>query len=286
MALRSRHGPVHMLVGLVLLAGGLPLYSQEPQQRVPPDWSEFRPVTVLPTGEPVIPVFEGWIPNSDGTITLSFGYFNMNTEETLHIPLGPDNFIEPQEFDGFQPTFFEVAPMQPGRQLRHESTFTVTVPGDFRDALVWTLRVRGNEYSAPARADHDEFDMEDFESLTFAPVAPELSFEEGGPSGRGRRGPTGGPLSATVGEPLPLSVSVDLRSRPRTTLTWYHHQGPSQATFSRKEIDVDGNGEVSTTVTFNRPGEYVLRVTALEHLGALMQHCCWTNGYVRVAVTP
>ena len=46
----------------------------------------FCPSTVLPSGEPVIPVFEGWIPNRDGTITLSFGYFNLNTEEVLHIP--------------------------------------------------------------------------------------------------------------------------------------------------------------------------------------------------------
>ena len=259
--------------------------AQEPTQRVPADWPQFRPTTVLPFGEPVIPIFEGWIPNPDGTITLSFGYFNLNTEETLHIPLGPDNYIEPREFDGLQPTFFEVAPLESGRQLRHESTFAVTVPGDFRDGLVWTLRVRGEEYSAPARADHDEFDMEDFESLTFAPEAPVLSFGDGGPSGRGRRGPTTGPLAARVGEPFSLGIGVDLLSRPSTTLTWYHHQGPAEASFSQKAIDIGSSGEVTTTVTFSEPGDYVFRATALEHLGALMQHCCWTNAYARVTVT-
>jgi len=95
-----------------------------------------------------------------------------------------------------------------------------------------------------------------------------------------------GPLSVAVGEPLTLSVGVDLLSRPRTTLTWYHHQGPAAATFTQKAIDVEESGEFTTTVSFSQPGEYVLRVTALEHLGALMQHCCWTNGYVEVAVTP
>lgn len=259
--------------------------AQEPTQRAPADWPQFRPTTVLPFGEPVIPIFEGWIPNPDGTITLSFGYFNLNTEETLHIPLGPDNYIEPSEFDGLQPTFFEVAPLESGRQLRHESTFAVTVPGDFRDGLVWTLRVRGEEYSAPARADHDEFDMEDFESLTFAPEAPVLSFGDSGASGRGRRGPAAGPLAAMVGEPFSLGIGVDLLSRPSTTLTWYHHQGPAEASFSQKAIDVGSSGEVTTTVTFSEPGDYVFRATALEHLGALMQHCCWTNAYARVTVT-
>ena len=39
------------------------------------------------------------------------------------------------------------------------------------------------------------------------------------------------------------------------------------------------------TATFSQPGEYVLRVTALESLAALEQHCCYTNGYVKVTVT-
>ena len=53
-------------------------------------------------GQPVIPIFEGWFPNPDGTITMSFSYFNLNSEEAVDIPLGPGNFIEPREFDGVQ----------------------------------------------------------------------------------------------------------------------------------------------------------------------------------------
>ena len=75
-------------------------------------------------------------------------------------------------------------------------------------------------------------------------------------------------------------------SKAKGQLAWYHHQGPAGATFTQKTIDVEESGEFTTTVSFSQPGEYVLRVTALEHLGALMQHCCWTNGYVEVAVTP
>ena len=54
------------------------------------------PLAPIPlSGEPVAPFFEGWYANPDGTYTFSFGYFNLNMEETLEIPLGPDNFIEP-----------------------------------------------------------------------------------------------------------------------------------------------------------------------------------------------
>ena len=51
-----------------------------------------------------MPIFEGWFQSEDGTYTLSFGYISMNLEGALHIPLGPDNFIEPSEYDGGQPT--------------------------------------------------------------------------------------------------------------------------------------------------------------------------------------
>ena len=55
----------------------------------------YAPQMLRDSGRPIVPVFEGWFQNEDGTYTLSFGYISMNLEEALHIPLGPDNFIEP-----------------------------------------------------------------------------------------------------------------------------------------------------------------------------------------------
>lgn len=46
-------------------------------------------------GQTVTPVYEGWYPNPDGTISVSWGYFNRNSEEVVRIPLGADNRIEP-----------------------------------------------------------------------------------------------------------------------------------------------------------------------------------------------
>lgn len=240
---------------------------------------------ILPSGQPVIPIFESWIPNPDGTIQFSFGYINLNSEETLYIPLGPDNFIEPRKFDGFQPTHFEVAPKGRARFARHQSVFIVTAPKGFKGDIVWTVRLRGQTYSSPARATREEYGIEDLESLTEAPVAAALKFAASNLSGRGRQAFVAGPIKAAVGKPVPLSVGIDLFSRPSSIVTWYHHQGPGKVTFEPKEVVVKAGGDVNSTATFSEPGDYVLRVTALESLASLEQHCCYTNGYVKVTVT-
>ena len=40
----------------------------------------------------MIPLFDGWYPKPDDSYGLCFGYFNLNTEQVLEIPLGPDSF--------------------------------------------------------------------------------------------------------------------------------------------------------------------------------------------------
>ena len=67
-----------------------------------------RPLSPQPEeSNRVAPFFDGWYANPDGTISFSFGYSNLN-KETVEIPLGPDNFITPKEYDGRQPTSFPV----------------------------------------------------------------------------------------------------------------------------------------------------------------------------------
>ena len=58
------------------------------------------------SGQSVTPSFEGWFENSDGTYTLSWGYFNRNYEETPDIPVGPGNVFSPGNSDVGQPTHF------------------------------------------------------------------------------------------------------------------------------------------------------------------------------------
>ena len=92
-------------------------------------------------GQNVQPIFQGWSPNPDGTYEMHLGYLNRNYMEKLHIPVGPDNNIEPGGPDQGQPTFFYT---RNNRQI-----FSVTVPADFGDQeLVWTLTVRGRTEQA------------------------------------------------------------------------------------------------------------------------------------------
>ncbi|MBF8301079.1 MAG: hypothetical protein HW394_1449, partial [Acidobacteria bacterium] len=91
------------LVG-AMLVGATPLEAQFPRLLGPLPEDGLR----------VAPFFDGWYANPDGTIDLSFGYSNLN-KEPVEIPLGPDNFIVPKEYDGRQPTSFPVVvPPPPG----------------------------------------------------------------------------------------------------------------------------------------------------------------------------
>src|SRR4051794_31346370 len=49
------------------------------------------------TVQDVVPVYEGWEQNQDGSSALASGSFSRNWEEELDIPTGPDNTIQPGE---------------------------------------------------------------------------------------------------------------------------------------------------------------------------------------------
>jgi len=72
------------------------------------------------------------------------------------------------------------------------------------------------------------------------------------------------------------------------TLTWFKHQGPGDVVFSEGVGRVGATGGmISTTATFDEPGEYVLRVRANDSSGVATaghSQCCWTNGFVKVTV--
>jgi hypothetical protein len=76
--------------------------------------------------------YEGWRENEDGTIALTFGYFNHNWQEELDVPIGENNFFSPGDADRGQPTHF--------LPRRNRFTFEVIVPGDFGESeLVWEV---------------------------------------------------------------------------------------------------------------------------------------------------
>jgi hypothetical protein len=92
-------------------------------------------------GQDVVPVFEGWERNADGSINMVFGYMNRNYGEEVDIPVGPDNMLLPGPVDQGQPAHF-----YPRRQ---QFVFKIKVPKDWGDKdLVWTLRSAGKTEKA------------------------------------------------------------------------------------------------------------------------------------------
>jgi hypothetical protein len=101
----------------------------------------YIPQTKFARGQDVVPSFDGWIRNPDGTFTLVFGYMNRNYEEELAIPAGPDNKLEPGASDQGQPTYF--------LPRRHAWVFRVNVPADFGNKeVVWTITANGRSEKA------------------------------------------------------------------------------------------------------------------------------------------
>ena len=276
----------------LLLAGSV---SLEAQNRITGAAGTEHLRNLRPSGQPAVPIFEGWYSKPDGSHDLCFGYHNLNTDEALDIPLGPDNYIEPARFDGVQPTHFDRAPT--GGNLRYYCVFTVNVPEDFGNQdVVWTLKIDGQDYSVPGHITHFEYMIVDPDHRSLNSVAPLVRFlEPDGPEGRGRGGFWAGPMRAEVGDPLSLRIEV---AEPETTspfspfemvtALWARHQGPGEVVFQHMDdaASMPQATGLAMTATFSEPGNYVLRVQAYEGRRAWQTHCCWTNAYVEVTVTP
>ena len=263
--------------GLVLLFAGIAL----------PARGQLPVSSLSASGQSVSPVFEGWYPNADGTFSLSFGYYNRNTEEVVEVPIGANNFIAPGPQNQGQPTQFHAR--------RHWGVFAVKVPANFgqKNEVTWTLKFRGETYAIPGRLDA-RWQIDALEGEAGAGnTPPVITLGASGPEARGPGGATAGPLKAVVGQPLPISAMVKDdgrggRGSAPITLAWFKHQGPGSVTFSPATgRAAAAGGEAATTATFSEPGEYVIRLRANDVSGvanAGHAQCCWTNGFVKVTV--
>ena len=243
----------------------------------------------------VSPVYEGWY-ELDGIKYGLFGYSNRNVEEIVDVPVGPDNHIAPGPADQGQPTRFF-----PGRQY---GVFAVAVPKD-RPAteVTWTVTANGQTLSIPASLDRLYLISPQREDGGPYPgnTPPVLKFDPAGPAAQGPLGITAS-RTASVSRPLGLDVWVTDDGLPPTgpegpapalrgspgrrlqglALSWRAYRGPGAVSFSNPTPAVE-QGKARTTVTFSRPGDYMLHLLAIDSRSGTK--CCWTNGYVRVAVT-
>ena len=73
---------------LGLLTGGAGAASG---QVIPLENRPFDELVLRPRAQGIVPIFDGWYRNEDGSSDLCFGYYSLNTEEAVDIPLGPAN---------------------------------------------------------------------------------------------------------------------------------------------------------------------------------------------------
>ena len=252
---------------------------------------------VATKGLQVSPIYEGWYRVGSTRYAL-FGYFNRNTQEIVNVPVGPDNAVTPGPMDQGQPTRFF-----PGPQV---GVFAVAVPDSAsKTEVTWTLAVNGYKYSIPAFLDPLYLIQPQRDDAGTYPgnTPPVVKLDATGQSAQGPAGVTTS-RSAVVSQPLSLDVWVTddglpplpgakgptpaLRGTPGgrgrrqgLTVSWNVHRGPGEVKFGNPTPPVEG-GKAVTTATFSTPGEYMLRFLAEDSRTG--NKCCWTNGYVKVAV--
>ncbi|MBT8488222.1 MAG: hypothetical protein HKN72_15825 [Gemmatimonadetes bacterium] len=183
----------------------------------------------------VAPYFDGFYENEDGTFTISFGFMNRNDEELIEIALGPDNFLEPAELNGNQPTAFPTVQYSGFGGYRERGAFGVVVPADFEGDVWWTLSTNGYTTRVPGRLESPGRIVKGAYELSTSPMAagslrPGIRFTEDGPMGAGVRGifhPE--TLTAQVGEPVELVFWAHDRGDRElgpVNVTLWKHQGP------------------------------------------------------------
>jgi hypothetical protein len=299
---KYKHLTVRALALVLMGLTAAPVNAQLPQQL-----RDFPLAPVQTSGDLVAPFFDGWIANEDGSVTMVFGFMNRNTGEHVDVPLGPNNYIEPAQFDGVQPTHF---PIYAPRGLRERGAFAVTVPANMAGTeIVWTLSHAGHSYSLPGRATSTAYEMSSA-PRALGSLNPAIRFTRDGPEGSGREGIMGPRIRASVGTPVTLSVFVrdrgerdqyEVPSFFQVGTEWIMHQGPGMIDFEnpiitgrqREEAAREGASgdwaEVTTQATFSEPGDYVIRLR-VDNFAApdtsFGNQCCWSNGYLPVTVRP
>ena len=255
-------------------------------------------------GQEVVPVYEGWERNRDGSFNLVFGTMNRNWEEELHVPVGPDNHVEPGGPDQGQPTYF--------LPRRNRFLFRVRVPADFGDdEVVWTVTSpNGRTYRAYGTL-HPDYFIDGYvvqrnNGLTTADDLPTNQppvIEVAG--GNARIARVAEPVTLTAfarddGLPETRGMRPYDPSRPGSIvpttatglrLAWFVYRGPDSVAFDPPQIKVwedtrpnsnspwgagwetpppPADGKWVVQATFSQPGVYVLR--GLAHDGGWTDH--------------
>jgi hypothetical protein len=270
----------------LVLAGGLIMacalatttQAQVPGSRLPTDIPSIR----HNAGQTVVPYFEGWIRNTDGTFDIVFGYFNRNFVQEFAIAAGPDNKVEPGAIDQGQPTYF-----LPRRQ---RYVYRVRVPADFgKNEVIWSITSNG-------RTERGYGNLLPEQEITERVVITNGNFDPGLDDPNKPPALAIAPVKASQGTPVTLTVTVtddglpkvrSLPTEPRTqapsrngfggqvntsaaagprglTVTWLQYSGPAKVVFAQSGTIPVVDGKAVTTAMFSAPGKYRLVASAAD----------------------
>jgi hypothetical protein len=267
------------LVSLAFAAGVI-VAAQAPTSQLP----TAIPQTKFVSGQNVVPYFDGWIRNADGSFDLVFGYFNRNWQETVIVPPGSDNRVEPGAADQGQPTVF--LPRRQGWVYR------VRVPSTFgKQVVTWTLTVNGKTERAygellpveeiterivmtRGNLNPGEDDPNKPPSISIAPVQnvstaqpialTTLVADDGLPKPREAIKRTQAADATRIQQQTNSSATGQRRG---LSVSWMQLRGPAKVTFDAAGPIAVAEGRATVTARFPQEGTYVLRATAND--GAL-----------------
>jgi hypothetical protein len=231
-------------------------------------------LTAQPT-QPIYLQYDGFVRNKNGTLTLSFGYFNMNSADVT-VPPGAANQFLPAPGDRNQPITF--------LKGRHRFACSMVVDAAFRGPLQWSLTFAGRTETTTAKILDPLYELElnsekravaglDVGSapqnvcVNRAPVV-ELMNPFGGPDATTK-------LAAKTGSDLTINGHIEDDGLPRGSTVqaaWKKISGPGEVTFSDPTSG-------PTRVKFSAPGAYVIELSASdgEKTGSLRIDVSVTN---------
>jgi hypothetical protein len=209
---------------------------------------------------PIYVQYDGFIRNKNGTLTLSFGYYNTNTVD-VDVPPGDANRFSPAPNDRNQPVTF--------LKGRHRFACSMVVDGPFNGSLQWTVAFAGRTEITTAKALNPLYELElNSEKRAIAgldlatapknvcvnrPPVVEIVNPFGGPDASTN-------ISAKVDQDATINGRVEDDGLPRgskVTSVWKKISGPGNVTFSDAATG-------PTRAKFSAPGAYVIELSATD----------------------
>jgi hypothetical protein len=216
-------------------------------------------ISAQPT-QPIYLQYDGYVKNKNGTLTVSFGYFNMNNVDVTLQP-GDANGFTPGPVDRNQPITF--------LKGRHRFVCSMVVDKSFDGKLQWTVTFAGRTEVTTAKALDPLYELELGSEkhviagldLAAAPKnvcvnrAPHVDVVN--PFGNVESATN---VTAKVGQDVQLNGQVEDDGLPRGSKVasgWKKISGPGAVTFSDET-------KGPTRAKFSAPGAYVLELSATD----------------------